>query len=83
MKVFPESDTLMLNSLFFDCKMFLDTFRCENSFICQKYMLWKGDEILSKSETVLREVAGNTGGKLNCHLFTNRQALHHLLEITK
>ena len=56
MKLIPELDTMILRT-------FWGTFSGENSFIREKNMLWKADEIFSESEIVSRKAAGKTGWK--------------------
>ena len=43
MKIIPESDTMMINAMLFDCKIFWGTFSNVSSVTRLVNMLWKAD----------------------------------------
>ena len=63
MKTIPESDAVIVNSIFPILRCFSGIFSNVNSLICQKNKFCKADEIISESEIVSREAAGNTWRK--------------------
>ena len=61
MKTIPESDAVIVNSIFSNSTMFSGLFSSVNNLIRQKNTLCKADKIISESEIVSREAAVNTG----------------------
>ena len=66
MKIIPESDTVMLNSLFSYFTTFFVYFQWFEQFITSKSTIWKVDRIVSEPQIVSR-VTGRSGETYQNH----------------